>query len=102
MFENHCSKCPRCLALLPYFLGGVGDLENRVEEGGRDVGVGDFGGTGVEAGVEAGVGLFTDGAGVEAGVGVFVDGAGVTDLGGAGVAGLDWPSRGSGTCSPCR
>jgi len=69
---------------------------------------GDLGGTGVEAGVETGVGLFMDKAGVAdlGGVGVGVleggagDGVGVLE-GGMGVDGLDWPSRGSGICSPC-
>ena len=105
-------------------LGGVGDFKPR-----DGVGVGDFG-MGVEAGVLAGVGLFTprDGvgdlgigveAGVEAGVGLFME-AGVWDLGvgvgvlegGAGVtagvtagvaaAFLGCPSLGSGIFSPCR
>lgn len=66
-------------------------------------GVGDLG-TGVEAGVEAGVGLFMDGAGVWAldgtGVGVLEGGAG--DFGGTGAAAvLGCPSLGSGICSPC-
>lgn len=64
-----------------YFLGGVGDFANLGGVGDfmpRDgVGVGDLG-TGVEAGVEAGVGLFTDGVGVL--------GAGAGDFGGTGVA----------------
>lgn len=76
-------------------LGGVGDLTPRG-------GVGDLG-TGVEAGVDAGVGLFRDGAGVWGldwtGVGVLEGGAG--DLGGAGVAALGCPSLASGMVSPC-
>lgn len=78
-------------------LGGVGDLTLRG-------GVGDLG-TGVEAGVDTGVGLFMNGVwGLEgAGVGVLAGGAG--DFGGtgvtAGVAVLGCPSLGSGICSPC-
>lgn len=92
----------------PYFLGGVGDFMNLGGVGDLTlrggVGVGDLG-TGVEAGVEAGVELFWDGAGVGAldGVGVLDGGAG--DFGGAGVdagvAVLGCPSLGSGICSPC-
>lgn len=64
------------------------------------VGVGDLG-VGVEAGVEPGVGDFTDGAGVGAleGAGVGVLGAG--DFGGTGVELWGCPSLGSGIFSPC-
>lgn len=78
---------------------GVGDLG----EGAGDLapGVGDLG-----TGVEAGVGLFTDGAGVWAfdgtGVGVLEGGAG--DFADAGVAtgvAVAVPSLVSGICWPC-
>lgn len=89
---------------------GVGDLAAGVGDLGP--GVGDLG-IGVEAGVEAGVGLFMDDAGVWAldgtGVGVLEGGAG--DFAGAGVAAgvaagvvaavLGIPSLGSGIFSPC-
>lgn len=105
-------------------LGGVGDLTPRdgVGVGDFGVGVGDLGagvgdlgagvgdlGPGVDAGVEAGVGLFMNDAGVwdleGVGVGVLEGGAG--DFGGTGVAAgvaagvLGCPSLGSGICSPC-
>lgn len=95
-----------------YFLGGVGDFMNLGGVGDLTLrgGVGDLG-TGVEAGVDTGVGLFMNGTGVwgleGVGVGVLVGGAG--DFGGAGVAAgvtagvavLGCPSLGSGICSPC-
>lgn len=87
-------------------LGGVGDLTLRGGVGDFGVGVGDLG-TGVEAGVEAGVGVLKDCAGVWGlgGVGVWVLGGGAGDLGaaaGGGAAALGCPSLGSRRGSPWR
>lgn len=85
------------------FWVGVGDLGAWAPNLG--VGVGDLG-----AGVDAGVGVFVDGAGVwdleGAGVGVLDGGAGDLGAGVAagvtqGVAILGCPSLGSGIFSPC-
>lgn len=61
-------------------------------------------GTGVEAGVEAGVGVFRDGVWDLDGTGVGVLEGGAGDFDGAGVAtgvALAIPSLASGICSPC-